>query len=61
MSREEYRILQATQDRRTPMPPTEPQTIPFGVISQRKASRNLNEAAHWEGVLKQGVDYQINC
>ena len=24
------------------MPPTEPQTIPFGVISQRKVSRNLN-------------------
>ena len=42
MSREEYRILQATQDRRTPMPPTEPQTIPFGVISQKKVSRNLN-------------------
>ena len=54
MSREEYRILQATQDRRTSMPPTEPQTIPFGVISQKKVSRNLTEAAHWEGVLKQG-------
>lgn len=36
------------------MPTTEPQTIPFGVISQKKVSRNLNEAAPQESVLKQG-------
>lgn len=45
---------QARQNRRTCMPPTEPQTIPFGTILQGKVSRNLNAAAPQESVSKQG-------
>jgi hypothetical protein len=54
MSREEYRILQAMQDRKTSMPLTAPQTIPFGETLQKNVSRNLSEATRRGSVSKQG-------
>ena len=50
----EYRILQAMQDRKTSMPLTAPQTIPFGETLQKNVSRNLSEATRRGSVSKQG-------
>ena len=50
----ESRILQATQGRKTSMPPTAPQTLPFGATSQKSASRSLSEAEQTASVSKQG-------
>lgn len=47
-------ILQAMQDRKTSMPLTAPQTIPFGETLQKNVSRNLSEATRRGSVSKQG-------
>ena len=62
MSKDAFRISQARQNRRTCMPPTEPQTIPFGAISQGKVSMNLSGAVPQESVSKQGsLSSPIKC
>ena len=54
MSKDEYRISPATQDRKICTPLTAPPTMPFGIISQGRAGRSSSAAAQRGNVLRQG-------
>ena len=53
-SRQTVNLVISMQDRKTSMPLTAPQTIPFGETLQKNVSRNLSEATRRGSVSKQG-------